>query len=112
MPDALLVLVGCASAGTGRHAAERRSGLRVRRDAKRQRLLLRRRPGPFQSAVTGSRVRAMPSMGTIVSIEIVGPPDEAEAGIASERALEWFRDVERRCSRFDDASELRRLSQT
>lgn len=43
-------------------------------------------------------------MGTVVSIE-VDAPEEAVA-----RAFEWFREVEARCSRFDAASELRRLT--
>jgi thiamine biosynthesis lipoprotein len=54
-------------------------------------------------------------MGTIVSIEIVEPAaptaaDGVEADAAIDRAFEWFRDVERCCSRFDETSELRRLS--
>jgi len=71
--------------------------------------------------VNGSLVRAMPIMGTIVSIEIVEPPasaprppastpDYLDADTAIERAFEWFREVERRCSRFDETSELRQLS--
>ena len=53
-------------------------------------------------------------MGTIVSIEIVEPPAsapmQADADAAIDRAFEWFREVERRCSRFDETSELRQLS--
>jgi thiamine biosynthesis lipoprotein len=55
-------------------------------------------------------------MGTIVSIEIVehaaSEPDPGAAGAdaAIARAFEWFREVERRCSRFDETSELRMLS--
>ena len=45
----------------------------------------------------------MRAMGTIVSIEVNAP----EAAVA--RAFEWFRHVEAVCSRFDEASELRRL---
>jgi thiamine biosynthesis lipoprotein len=43
-------------------------------------------------------------MGTVVSIEVDAP----EAAV--ERAFEWFRAVEATCSRFDAASELRRLA--
>jgi thiamine biosynthesis lipoprotein len=43
-------------------------------------------------------------MGTIVSIEVDAPD------AAVERAFEWFRLVESHCSRFDAASELRRLT--
>jgi thiamine biosynthesis lipoprotein len=45
-------------------------------------------------------------MGTIVTIATVGDaPDEVAL------AFEWFRDVEARCSRFDPASELSRVSE-
>jgi thiamine biosynthesis lipoprotein len=48
-------------------------------------------------------IRTMPVMGTVVSIEV-------QAGEADvQRAFEWFRQVEATCSRFDEASELRRL---
>lgn len=52
-------------------------------------------------------------MGTIVSIEVIEREDEAfvndvDAGIA--RAVEWFHQVERLCSRFDEHSELRALT--
>lgn len=47
------------------------------------------------------------SMNTVVSMRIVREtPDAAEA---LGRALGWFDEVESRCSRFDAASELRRL---
>jgi len=42
-------------------------------------------------------------MGTVVSIEVDAPAP------AVERAFQWFRQVEFHCSRFDPASELRRL---
>ena len=45
-------------------------------------------------------------MGTIVTIDV--RDDGAEDAIA--RAFEWFRDVERRCNRFDPSSELRALT--
>lgn len=44
-------------------------------------------------------------MGTIVTIATVG-----EAPDAVDRAFEWFREVESRCSRFDSASELSQLT--
>jgi thiamine biosynthesis lipoprotein len=57
-------------------------------------------------------VQSIPVMGTIVSIEIVStdhhPADEIDDGIAD--ALEWFRQVERICNRFDPESELSRLT--
>ncbi len=55
---------------------------------------------------TQSRV----SMDTVVSIEICdGDASHAELETRTRRALGWFDEVERRCNRFDDASELRRL---
>jgi len=51
-------------------------------------------------------------MGTIVSVEVVEPEDSglaATVDAAMGRALEWFHEVERRCSRFDEDSELRAL---
>jgi thiamine biosynthesis lipoprotein len=52
-------------------------------------------------------------MGTIVSIEVLEPADASLAEQLDEgitRAFEWFHDVERRCSRFDEHSELRALT--
>jgi thiamine biosynthesis lipoprotein len=45
-------------------------------------------------------------MGTVVTIEVVS----AEADDAITRAFNWFRHIERSCSRFDPDSELRRLA--
>jgi FAD:protein FMN transferase len=54
-------------------------------------------------------------MGTVVTTQVVGhgdtPARHAERVDAVERAAEWFRVVERTCSRFDASSELRQLSQ-
>src|SRR5689334_22590635 len=47
-------------------------------------------------------------MGTIVTIHVVG--DGADAGDAIDRAFGWFREIESRCSRFDNESELVQLS--
>jgi thiamine biosynthesis lipoprotein len=52
-------------------------------------------------------------MGTVVTIHIVGsvsPPDRAAHHRAAERALGWFREVERVCSRFVPTSEVSGLS--
>lgn len=46
-------------------------------------------------------------MNTVVSMEILR--DSVEAASALTRAFGWFHEVESRCSRFDPASELRRL---
>jgi thiamine biosynthesis lipoprotein len=48
-------------------------------------------------------IREIAAMGTVVCIEVDAP----EAALA--RAFEWFREVEAVCSRFDEASELRKL---
>ena len=44
-------------------------------------------------------------MGTIVSIEVVHPHADA----AIERAFAWFREIEARCTRFNQSSELMQL---
>jgi thiamine biosynthesis lipoprotein len=52
-------------------------------------------------------------MGTVVTIHIVGagaPVDRAAQHRAAERALGWFREVERVCSRFEPTSEVSQLS--
>src|SRR5690349_5525502 len=46
-------------------------------------------------------------MGTIATIQIV-TSRSCEAPV--ERALEWFRQIERRCSRFEPQSELMQLA--
>jgi thiamine biosynthesis lipoprotein len=51
-------------------------------------------------------------MDTLVTIEVVNPASAADAALAVDRALHWFEEVESRCSRFDSASELRRLCAT
>jgi thiamine biosynthesis lipoprotein len=64
--------------------------------------------------VSAGRVRSVPVMGTIVSIDVVeggaGDADGAERDAAVNRAFDWFREIERMCNRFDPDSELRRLT--
>lgn len=48
-------------------------------------------------------------MDTLVSIEVVHSTVFDDCSESVERAFEWFRDVEQRCSRFDPVSELVRL---
>ena len=53
------------------------------------------------------------SMGTVVTVHIVGgraSADRAAQHRAADRALGWFRDVERVCSRFQPTSEVSALS--
>jgi FAD:protein FMN transferase len=52
------------------------------------------------------------SMGTVVSIQVVGRGRRAgtERAAALARAADWFQEIERRCSRFDPASEIMRLA--
>ncbi len=59
-----------------------------------------------------SRVRSAVSMGTIVTVQLVGRGTEsdAEARAAVDRALAWFDRIESICTRFDPASELMRLT--
>lgn len=51
-------------------------------------------------------VRTEMLMGTLVTIHVVQPG----ADQAIERAFEWFREIESRCTRFDETSELMQLS--
>lgn len=56
-------------------------------------------------------VRTEAVMGTLVTIQIVPSPTHAGAiEPALDRAFGWFREVEARCTRFDEQSELRQLS--
>ena len=54
----------------------------------------------------GVPVRTEVSMGTIVTIQVV----RHDADDAIERAFGWFQEIESRCSRFDQHSELAQLS--
>jgi thiamine biosynthesis lipoprotein len=56
--------------------------------------------------VSGVPVRTEVLMGTLVTIQVVR--DDAEDAI--DRAFGWFREIEACCSRFDEHSELARLS--
>ena len=53
-------------------------------------------------------VRTEIAMGTLVTVEV--PTSDREVDHAIERAFSWFREVESCCSRFDEESELRRVS--
>jgi thiamine biosynthesis lipoprotein len=50
------------------------------------------------------------AMDTVISIEVVTEQPEDVVRAAIQRALGWFAEVERVCSRFDPTSELRQLS--
>jgi thiamine biosynthesis lipoprotein len=63
--------------------------------------------GRVTGELTGNgTIRTEAVMGTLVTIHIV--PAGAEA--AMERAFEWFHEIEARCTRFQEESELRQLS--
>jgi thiamine biosynthesis lipoprotein len=47
-------------------------------------------------------------MGTVVTIQVVRDSRDADAAIG--RAFAWFHEIEERCSRFHDGSELRKLT--
>ena len=51
-------------------------------------------------------VRTEALMGTLVTIHVV----RSGADAALERAFQWFREIEARCTRFDEQSELMRLT--
>ena len=52
-------------------------------------------------------VRTEVLMGTLVTIHVVAPGTLSDA---IERAFGWFREIEARCTRFDEPSELRQLT--
>lgn len=54
--------------------------------------------------------RSAISMDTVISIKVVSSHPVAEINLSIDRVFEIFRFVEATCSRFDDESELRRLS--
>ena len=53
-------------------------------------------------------VRTEVLMGTFVTIQVV--EDSASGRAAIDRAFGWFREIERRCTKFDPESELRQLA--
>lgn len=59
-----------------------------------------------------SSIRSEAVMGTLITIQVLRNPDDEAAGAekAIERAFGWFHEMEQRCSRFDDRSELRKLA--
>jgi FAD:protein FMN transferase len=64
--------------------------------------------------VNAGRVRSVPVMGTIVTIDVTdagaGRRGGAERDAAVAQAFGWFHEIERVCNRFDPGSELRRLT--
>jgi thiamine biosynthesis lipoprotein len=64
--------------------------------------------------VTDSYVHTVALMGTVVTVQVVGhgagAPEQLERQEAVQRAIAWFHRVSDACSRFDEQSELRRLS--
>ena len=50
-------------------------------------------------------VRTEIAMGTVVTVEVAASARDVDEAI--ERAFGWFREIEARCSRFDEESELR-----
>jgi FAD:protein FMN transferase len=59
-------------------------------------------------------IRTVALMGTVVSVRLAGPaPDSQDDPCrkeAVERAFEWFRKIEARCTRFDPQSEVMQLA--
>src|SRR5580692_2504182 len=49
-------------------------------------------------------------MGTLVTIHVVGSESETGANAAIDRAFGWFHEIEDRCTRFSDQSELMQLT--
>lgn len=55
-------------------------------------------------------VRTEVAMGTLVTIQVAGGGSEAGVDGALERAFGWFHEIEARCTRFDQRSELMQLT--
>jgi thiamine biosynthesis lipoprotein len=51
------------------------------------------------------------AMGTLVSIHVAGSRNDAEVNAAMDRALGWFHEIEERCTRFSERSELMLLQE-
>jgi thiamine biosynthesis lipoprotein len=68
-----------------------------------------------RAAVTGDVfVHSVALMGTVVTIQVIGRARDEQADDprqAVTRALDWFRQVEESCSRFDPGSEVMQLSE-
>ncbi len=64
----------------------------------------------ISSAANSTHTASIVSMDTIVSAKVISARPAADVDEALARALGWFREVERVCSRFDPASELFRLA--
>ena len=69
---------------------------------------------PPDSGDAGTLLHRVALMGTVVTIQVVGhdadPGQRAERSAAVERAVDWFRTIEARCSRFDPESDVSRLA--
>ena len=60
------------------------------------------------SADTAIRTDAV--MGTLVTVQVVRSRGESGVDSAMDRAFGWFHEIEDRCTRFDERSELRQLT--
>jgi thiamine biosynthesis lipoprotein len=72
-------------------------------------------PKPFPKPVSDADyLRTVISMGTFVTIHVVGHGADPQQAIhreeTVERAFEWFRRIEESCTRFEARSELRQLT--
>jgi FAD:protein FMN transferase len=55
-------------------------------------------------------IRTEAAMGTLVTIHVVRSGSDAGADAAMDRAFGWFHEIEERCTRFHERSELMRLT--
>ena len=55
-------------------------------------------------------IRTEVAMGTLVTIHVVRAGSEASADAAIDRAFGWFHEIEERCTRFNERSELMQLT--
>src|SRR5260370_16766813 len=107
MPHPLVLWGHRAVARPGDRTAEPRYRLGLRCDAERRRLV-RSGSGGAPESQSLMPVSTEIAMGTLVTVEV--PASGREVDHAIERAFSWFREIESRCSRFDEESELRRVS--
>src|SRR5262249_8513014 len=114
LPDTLPLPPGRAARSAGRRAAERPGRPGLRRDRQFRRLRPGGPVGPGERGATPTltpiRRRTAILTDTLGAIEVVTDTAEETVAPAIERAFDWFRQVEERCTRFDPDSEVMALA--
>src|SRR5580693_8575256 len=114
MPDALFMFRDRQIAPASCPAAKPRCRLCLRSHSERRCFLRSGGGSSEQGEVSRERstlpIRQEVAMGTLVTIQIVGSASEDSAHAAMDRAFGWFHEIEARCSRFSERSELMLLT--